>query len=103
MTEEKPYLDPELSLQKLAHRLGITKEDLSQIINERLDCNFKNFINEYRIREAKEKLLDPKENEFVLMKIAFDVGFNSKSVFNASFKKFTGMSPSQYRKKHQGK
>jgi ligand-binding sensor domain-containing protein/AraC-like DNA-binding protein len=103
MTEEKPFLDPELSLQKLAARMEITKEDLSQIINEQLDRNFKNFINEYRVEEAKNKLLDPKENQFVLMKIAFDVGFNSKSVFNASFKKFTGMSPSQYRKKHQEK
>jgi YesN/AraC family two-component response regulator len=101
MAEEKPYLDPELSLQTLAKRMEITKEDLSQVINEQLDRNFKNFINEYRIEEAKKKLLDPKEDQFVLMKIAFDVGFNSKSVFNASFKKFTGMSPSQYRKKHQ--
>jgi ligand-binding sensor domain-containing protein/AraC-like DNA-binding protein len=101
MEEEKPYLDPELSLQTLAKRMEITKEDLSQVINEQLDRNFKNFINEYRIEEAKKKLLDPKEDQFVLMKIAFDVGFNSKSVFNASFKKFTGMSPSQYRKKHQ--
>ncbi len=103
MAEEKPYLDPELSLQTLAKRMEITKEDLSQVINEQLDRNFKNFINEYRIEEAKKKLLDPKEDQFVLMKIAFDVGFNSKSVFNASFKKFTGMSPSQYRKKHQEK
>ena len=103
MAEEKPYLDPELSLQTLANRMGITKEDLSQVINEQLDRNFKNFLNEYRIEEAKKKLLDPKENQFVLMKIALDVGFNSKSVFNASFKKFTGMSPSQYRKRHQDK
>lgn len=103
MAEEKPYLDPELSLQTLAKQMGITKEALSQVINEQLDRNFKNFINEYRIEEAKKRLLDPKENQFVLMKIALDVGFNSKSVFNASFKKFTGMSPSQYRKKHQDK
>jgi ligand-binding sensor domain-containing protein/AraC-like DNA-binding protein len=103
MAEEKPYLDPELSLQTLAKRMEITKEALSQVINEQLDRNFKNFINEYRIEEAKKKLLDPKEDQFVLMKIALDVGFNSKSVFNASFKKFTGMSPSQYRKKHQDK
>ncbi|UCH94589.1 MAG: helix-turn-helix domain-containing protein [Candidatus Aminicenantes bacterium] len=103
MVEEKPYLDPELSLQKLAKRMEITKEDLSQVINEQLKKNFKNFVNEYRIEEAKKKLLDPRENQFVIMKIALDVGFNSKSVFNASFKKFTGISPSEYRKKHQNK
>jgi ligand-binding sensor domain-containing protein/AraC-like DNA-binding protein len=101
MNEEKPYLDSELSLQKLASRVEITKEDLSQVINEHLGCNFNNFINRYRIEEAQQKLLDPRENQFVLLKIAFDVGFNSKSVFNAAFKKFTGVSPSQYRKKHQ--
>jgi ligand-binding sensor domain-containing protein/AraC-like DNA-binding protein len=103
MAEEKPYLDPELSLQKLAQRVGITKEDLSQVINEHLGRNFKNFINKYRIEDACKKLLDPKENQFVLLKIAFDVGFNSKSVFNASFKKFTGLSPSQYRNRHQNR
>jgi ligand-binding sensor domain-containing protein/AraC-like DNA-binding protein len=101
MEEEKPFLDPELSLQKLAERIGITREDLSHVINEQLGRNFKNFINEYRIEEAKRKLVDPQENQFVLLKIAFDVGFNSKSAFNASFKKSTGLSPSEYRKKYQ--
>ena len=101
MTEEKPFLNPDLSLLELANSLGVTKEDLSQVINEQLDLNFKNFLNKYRIEEAKKKLLDPKENQFVLMKIALDVGFNSKSVFNASFKKFTGLSPSEYREKYQ--
>jgi ligand-binding sensor domain-containing protein/AraC-like DNA-binding protein len=101
MKEDKPFLDPEMSLQKLSDRVGISKEDLSQVVNEQLEKNFKHFLNEYRVEEAKEKLVDPKEQDFVLMKIAFDVGFNSKSVFNASFKKVTGLTPSQYRKKHQ--
>lgn len=101
MAAEKPFLDPELSLQKLGQRLGITKEDLSQVINEQLGMNFKNFLNKHRIEEAKKRLLDPQENQFVLLKIAFDVGFNSKSAFNASFKKVTGLSPSEYRKKYQ--
>jgi ligand-binding sensor domain-containing protein/AraC-like DNA-binding protein len=101
MVEEEPYLDPAMSLRKLSESLGITKEDLSQVINEQLGKNFKNFLNEYRIEAAKAKLLDPKENQYVLLKIAFDVGFNSKSVFNASFKKFTGVTPSQFKKQHQ--
>lgn len=101
VNEEKPHLDPDITLQKLAKRLDITKEDLSRVINEQLKKNFKNFINERRIDEAKKRILDPKEKDFVLLKIAFDVGFNSKSAFNASFKKFTGLSPSQYRKKHE--
>ncbi len=101
METEKPYLDPNLSLAALAQQLGCSKENLSQVINEQTDLNFKNFLNKYRVEEAKKRLADPKENQFVLMKIAYDSGFNSKSVFNAAFKKFTGLSPSEYRKKVQ--
>ena len=96
----KPFLDPDLSAVKLAEFLGISKKHLSQVINQQFHLNFKNFINKYRVEEAKKKLLDPMEQQFVLFKIALDVGFNSKSVFNEAFKKFTGMSPSEYRKKH---
>ncbi|MDQ1353720.1 MAG: hypothetical protein QG657_4027, partial [Acidobacteriota bacterium] len=101
MEVEKLFLDPDLSLAALAQQVGCTKENLSQVINEQTGLNFKNFLNKYRVAEAEKKLADPKENQFVLMKIAFDVGFNSKSVFNAAFKKFTGMSPSEYREKVQ--
>lgn len=99
MRQEKPYTDPELTLAKLANQLSMPPKQLSQIINEELDQNFKNFLNQYRVEEAQKKLLDPKEKDFVVLKIAYEVGFNSKSVFNAAFKSFTGMSPSEYRKK----
>lgn len=101
METEKPFLDPNLSLRELASRVGCSKENLSQVINEQTGLNFKNFINKYRVEAAKIKLADPKENQYVLMKIALDVGFNSKSVFNAAFRKFTGKSPSQYRHEAQ--
>ncbi|MCK4763315.1 MAG: AraC family transcriptional regulator [Candidatus Aminicenantes bacterium] len=78
--------------------LGISEKHLSQILNEKLHQNFNKFINKYRVEEAKRKILDPKEKDFVLLKIAFDVGFNSKSAFNAAFKKFARMNPSQYRR-----
>lgn len=100
MDTEKPYLNENLTLGELARRIGIPDKQLSQIINQHRNENFKNFINRHRIEEAKKKILDPREKDFVLLKIAYDVGFNSKSVFNAAFKKFTKMSPSQYRKKH---
>ncbi|MCP4146545.1 MAG: helix-turn-helix domain-containing protein [bacterium] len=103
MKQEKPYLDSEMSAAKLAEGLGISQKVLSQIVNQQLNKNFKNFLNEYRVEEAKVKLLDPKEQDFVLLKIALDVGFNSKSVFNDAFKKFTGMSPTQYKKKAAAK
>ena len=98
MEEDKQYLDPDLSAAALAESLGISRKHLSQVINQQFHLNFKNFVNRYRVEEAKKRLLDPKEQDFVLLKIALDVGFNSKSVFNEAFKKFTGMSPSEYRK-----
>jgi ligand-binding sensor domain-containing protein/AraC-like DNA-binding protein len=101
MEVEKLFMDPNLSLGALAQQVGCTKENLSQVINEQTGLNFNNFLNKYRVAEAGKKLADPKENQFVIMKIAFDVGFNSKSVFNAAFKKFTGLSPSEYREKVQ--
>lgn len=99
MEKDKRYLESDLSSAKLAESLGISRKHLSQVINQQFNLNFKNFINKYRVEEAKKKLLDPKEQDFVLLKIALDAGFNSKSVFNEAFKKFTGMSPSEYRKK----
>lgn len=101
MEGEKPYLDPRVTIQKMARELGVTREDLSGVINKEMYMNFNNFLNKYRVAEAKERLRDPEENRYVILKVAYDVGFNSKSSFNAAFKKFTNMSPSQYRKKFQ--
>lgn len=103
MEKEKPFLDPDITMPKLAKRMNMSKEELSQVINRELHLNFNAFINQYRIEEAKRKLRDPKENQFVILKIALDVGFNSKSSFNAVFKKTTGMSPTEYRENYQKK
>jgi ligand-binding sensor domain-containing protein/AraC-like DNA-binding protein len=100
MKEEKPYLDPNMTVTKLAKILGVSKEHISQTINQCFYMNFNQFLNKYRIEEAKERLKDPKESQYVVFKIALDVGFNSKSTFNIAFKKFTGMNPSQYREKY---
>lgn len=101
MDREKPYLDSEITLQALAEKIDINKEALSQVINRELHLNFNAFINKYRIEEAKRKLKDPKENQYVILKIALDVGFSSKSSFNAVFRNIAGMSPSEYRKQYQ--
>ncbi|MCP4148777.1 MAG: helix-turn-helix transcriptional regulator [bacterium] len=101
MENEKPYTDPTLTMQSLAEKIGISKESLSQVINKELRLNFNAFVNRYRVEAAKKKLRDPAENQFILLKIAFDVGFNSKTSFNTVFKKVTGMSPSEYKKKYQ--
>jgi AraC-like DNA-binding protein len=85
-------------LQKLAERLGISPHHLSQVINERLNQNFFDFVNQYRVGEAKRQLLDAKKKHYSIMAIAGDVGFNSKSAFNAAFKKHANVTPSEWRR-----
>lgn len=101
MEEERIFLDPDLTLQKLARRLKIHYNHLSRIINERFGTSFNNYLNQYRVEEAKRRLADPAEKDRNILEIMYDVGFYSKSTFNTAFKKFTGESPSEYRKKHR--
>jgi len=98
MEKEKVYLKADLNLKTLAQRLNVHYNYLSQIINERLSQSFNDYINSYRIEEAKKKLLDPAEDNKTILDIAYDTGFYSKSVFNTAFKKFTGMTPSEFKR-----
>jgi len=97
MTEEKPYFEGDLTLQKLADRLSISPHHLSQIINDKIGQNFFDFINSYRIEEAKKLLLDPRGELLTILAISEETGFNSKSSFNNAFKKYTGQTPSQFK------
>jgi AraC-like DNA-binding protein len=97
MDSHKPFLDPNLTLPKLAGQVSIRTHHLSQIINERLHESFFDFINRYRIEEAKKRLSDPSLSHYSIMGVANEVGFRSKSVFNSAFKKQTGMTPSEFR------
>jgi ligand-binding sensor domain-containing protein/AraC-like DNA-binding protein len=99
MEEEKIFLEPDLSLQKLSRQLQVHYNHLSRIINEHMGKSFNDYINSYRIEEARKKLADPVESQKTILEIAYDTGFYSKSVFNTAFKKFTGMTPSRYKKK----
>ncbi|MFC2155648.1 two-component regulator propeller domain-containing protein [Acidobacteriota bacterium] len=96
---EKVYRDEKISLQSLSKELSVTYHQLSQVINEKLGKNFFDLINGYRIREAKKRLVDPKEKTRSVLAIAYDVGFNTKAAFNRVFKKYTRMTPSQFRQK----
>ncbi|WP_436516821.1 helix-turn-helix domain-containing protein [Ekhidna sp. To15] len=96
MEEEKPYLDGKLSLAQVAAHLGITTNHLSQVINGELEKNFFDFINTYRVRIVKEKIIDPSNSHLTLLALALESGFNSKSSFNNIFKKHTGYTPSQF-------
>jgi AraC-like DNA-binding protein len=99
MKTEKPYLLPELSLEDLAKMIKIPSKLLSQTINFCYKQNFNNYINQYRIDEAKRIIENDKTDKKTVFEILLDSGFNSKSVFNESFKKFNGYTPKEYRDK----
>ncbi len=99
MKGDKPYLDSNLTLPKLSKMVAIQPHHLSQIINEKLNQNFFDFINYYRVEEAKLLFADPRGELLTVLAIAEEVGFNSKSAFNTAFKKYTGMTPTQYKSK----
>ncbi len=94
--EKKPYLDEALTLTKLADQLGITRNQLSALINSRFESNFYNFVNRYRVDEVKRLMADPRNKDFTILSLAFDAGFPSKSTFHDIFKKQMGMTPSEY-------
>ncbi len=98
---EKIFTGEELSLKSLAQKMKVPGHHLSQVINEKCGKNFFELINSYRVEEAKRQLIDPKNKGKKIIDILFEVGFNTKVAFNNAFKKFTGMTPSQYRKEHQ--
>lgn len=98
MNENKPFLEPELTLKELSQKLRIPPRHLSQIINENLQKNFYDFISEYRIEEAK-KMLSSDEDKTIL-EILYSAGFNSKSSFNVAFKKYTGQTPTDFKNSH---
>lgn len=98
MEDDKLYLDPGLTLKDLAHKLRIHYNHLSRIINERFGLSYNDFINKYRIDEAQRMLADPKNKDMNILDIIYETGFYSKSVFNTAFKKFTGKTPSEYRR-----
>lgn len=98
METEKPYLTPALTLEKLAIQMRIPARLLSNIINRHFNCHFFEFINSYRIDEAKYMLSNQNQSDKTVLDIMLDVGFNSKATFNTLFKKKVGMTPSEYRK-----
>lgn len=97
MATERPFLTYNITLEELSEQTGITARHLSQVINQFLDKNFYDFINGYRVEEAK-RLLRDQQKALRVNEVMYDAGFSSKSTFNAVFRKTTGMTPSEYRK-----
>jgi AraC-like DNA-binding protein len=101
MEHDKLFLDNELGLPGIAEKLGISIHDTSYLINEVTGSNFYNFVNKYRVEEAKNLLASASLEKLNILGIAFAAGFNSKTAFNTAFKKWTGVSPSEYAKEQK--
>ncbi|GAA4278703.1 helix-turn-helix domain-containing protein [Aquimarina mytili] len=94
--DDKLYLEPNVSLSSIGKLINRSTQKTSEVINQYSKQNFNDFINQYRINEAKKMLLDSKN--YTISAIAFDSGFNSLSSFNTAFKKFEGITPSSFKK-----
>ncbi|WP_298421125.1 helix-turn-helix domain-containing protein [uncultured Kordia sp.] len=97
--DEKLYLESDVSLSKISMAIKQSPQKTSSVINQYAQRNFNDFINYYRIQDAKELLSNTENEKFTISSIAFDTGFNSLSSFNSAFKKFENTTPSAYRKK----
>jgi AraC-like DNA-binding protein len=97
MNKEKYYLTPSITIQNVGEKLNEQPRYISQVINELLEQNFIDFVNSYRIEEARNMLIDPKYNKMSIQGIMFECGFNSKSAFNTAFRKQTGKTPKEFR------
>jgi AraC-like DNA-binding protein len=98
MDTEKPYLDGELALPELATRLHVSPHHLSQLLNGPMQKSFADFLNEYRTAELKRQLADASLAHLKIEELAYNSGFNFKSVYNGVFKKLTGQTPSEFRR-----
>lgn len=96
LDQEKVYKQSNISLEKLADRLGTTRHNISQVINEHFGMNFFHLINKYRIAEAIEILKNDYNQNLHIIDVAYDVGFNNKVTFNKAFKAETNMTPSSF-------
>jgi len=99
MKNRKPYLDRKLTLSRLSEGLDVLPNNISQVVNEKSKMNFNDFVNKFRVEEAKSLLQNSKTTHLTLEAIAEESGFNSTTTFNAAFKKHTGHTPKFYRQR----
>ncbi|WP_422860535.1 helix-turn-helix domain-containing protein [Flagellimonas sp. S174] len=95
---EKVYKENTINLDMVADRLNTTRHNASQVINEHFHVSFHEFVNIYRIKEAKELLTCDDNKRLNIINVAYEVGYNNKVTFNKAFKKDTNLTPSQYQK-----
>lgn len=97
LDEEQPFLNPNLKISDLSKLLGCTDNHLSQVVNVEFKVSFNDFVNLYRVNHFKALLKSGKRKHLTLFGIAEECGFQSKSTFNAAFKKATGLTPSEFK------
>ena len=98
MQKKKPYINANLTLRDLAQQIKLPANQLSQLLNEGFDKNFSEFVNSYRLEVFKSKIANPANRHYTILGLAYESGFNSKTVFNAFFKKKEGKTPRAYQK-----
>ncbi len=102
LEKEKIYRQEGLSIRKLADAMQSKEYKVRRLINQQLGFrNFNDFLNQHRIQEACEVLLDPNQSELTILEIAYQIGYTSLGPFNSAFKRQTGQTPSAYRKAHR--
>jgi YesN/AraC family two-component response regulator len=101
LMENGLYLKTDLTLNDLAEKLQVPSYLVTMALNNGLKKTFYDLVNGYRVEEAKRLLLDPKTKNNKILALGFDSGFNSKTTFNTVFKKFTGLTPTEFREKHE--
>lgn len=100
LEKEKLYLDPNLTLKNISDRLATNTKYLSQVVNNHSGNNFQHFINNYRVIESKEQILDKNNRNLTLYGIALQCGFKNKSTFYKVFKEITGKTPREFQKQN---
>lgn len=98
MRTNKPYLNPNISVNQLAKLVSIPTHHLSQLINGSLNKNFYDYMNSYRIQESQRLMIEGLNHKKTMLEVLLESGFNTKSTFNRAFKKQTGKTPSAFLK-----
>ncbi len=98
MKRDKLYLDANLSLSRLSNHIAVTPNHISQTLNEIMNSNFFNYVNRWRVDEAKRQIINSNNS---ILEVSIDAGFNSRSSFYKAFKYETGQTPNQYKHLHK--